>query len=234
MSKITAGGRSKESGQKWVVKAKALKALGLIDYDLRKKLTRGQKWWISTLYNRVEKVVSHPKEFKKIKVKDKDVKKVMRADYLGAGENYFVPKGVYSKVSLVKHADGDITKDPAAFFSALFNAPFVVRESEMKVEYHFLIPGLQLLEAIELATEKYGNLQTPGWVWTFAFKGCNPFNRVRASLGGAGGYLQAMMRGEHLKTGNDLRQTQQLISGIVLIARKLEHGAKTPKVARRK
>lgn len=205
-----------------IEKAKKLKALGLIDYDLRKKLTRGQKWWISTLYNRTAEVIRHPEKFEPVKAKDKKERSVLRADYVGSKDKYFVPKGQYDSVKIVRGSKGaDPTKDPAAFFAELFNAPFITREAENKIEFHFLIPGLELDSAIHQAMEKAGNLQTPGWVWTFAFRGSNPFHKVRASLSGASNYLQQMLSGRHLKTETQ-QQTNDLISGLVLIARRLD------------
>lgn len=203
-------------------KAKKLKALGLIDYDLRKKLTRGQKWWISTLYNRTAEVIRHPEKFEPIKSKDVKERRVLRADYVGARDKFFVPKGDYQDVKIVRGSKGaDPNKDPAAFFGELFDAPFITRKSENKIEFHFLIPGLDLDGAIQEAMAKAGNLQTPGWVWTFAFKGSNPFHRVRASLSGASNYLQQMLSGRHLKAETQ-QQVNDLISGLVLIARRLE------------
>lgn len=203
-------------------KAKKLKALGLIDYDLRKKLTRGQKWWISTLYNKTAEVIKHPEKFEPIKSKDSKERKVLRADYPGANGKFFVPKGDYANVRIVRGSKGaDPETDPAAFFSELFNAPFITRTAENKIEFHFLIPGLELDDAIQKAMARVGNLQTPGWVWTFAFKGSNPFHRVRASLSGASNYLQQMLSGRHLKAENP-QQVNDLISGLVLIARRLD------------
>lgn len=209
-------------------KAKKLKALGLIDYDLRKKLTRGQKWWISTLYNRTAEVIKHPEKFEPIKSKDTKERKVLRADYVGAKDKFFVPKGTYDAVKIVRGSKGaDPTKDPAAFFGEVFNAPFITRTAQNKVEFHFLIPGLGLDQAIQQAMAKAGSLQTPGWVWTFAFKGSNPFHRVRASLSGASNYLQQMLSGRHLKAENP-QQVNDLISGLVLIARRLDTSHAVP------
>lgn len=236
--KASTGASNKKESQKWLEKAKKLKALGVIDYDLRKKLTRGQKWWVSTLSNRLAQVIKTPQDFKAIKVDEKDVntKKVMRADYVGAKNKFFVHKGVYTDVKLNKPSHGDITQDPAAFFSELFNSPYITRSSPTKIEHHFLIPGMMLADAINTAIGKYGNLQTPGWSWTFAFKGCNPFSRVRASLSGAANYLQQMMQGRHLhiKSKDAARELQGLISGIVLIARKTADAPPTPKIRRGK
>jgi hypothetical protein len=209
-------------------KAKKLKALGLIDYDLRKKLTRGQKWWVSTLYNRTAEVIRHPEKFEPVKASDSKERKVLRADYVGSKDRFFVPKGAFDEVKLVRGSKGaDPNKDPAAFFAELFNAPFITREAENKIEFHFLIPGLELDSAIEKAMDKVGTLQTPGWVWTFAFKGCNPFVKVRASLSGAFNYLQQMLKGNHIKATTQ-QEAAALISGLVLIARRLDTSHAVP------
>lgn len=203
-------------------KAKKLKRMGLIDYDLRKTLTRGQKWWVSTLYNRTAEVIRHPEKFTPVKAEDAKERQVMRADYVGAKNKFYIPKGQFDTVKVVRGSKGaDPTKDPAAFFGEVFNAPFITRSAENKVEFHFLIPGLELDNAISQAMAKVGSLQTPGWIWTFAFKGSNPFHKVRASLSGAHNYLQQMLSGKHLKSETQ-QQTNDLISGLVLIARRLE------------
>lgn len=211
-----------------IEKAKKLKALGILDYDLRRKLTRGQKWWISTLYNRSLEVVKHPEKFAVVKSEDTRERAVLRADYVGAKNKFFVPKGAYDSVKVVRKSKGaDPKKDPAAFFAELFEASFITREAQNKIEFHFLIPGLELDSAIKRAMAEAGNLQTPGWVWTFAFKGSNPFHKVRASLSGASAYLQQMLSGRHLKTEN-IQQTNDLISGLVLIARRTDSSYVVP------
>jgi len=56
------------------IRARKLKAAGLIDIDLRRKLTAGQKSAVTRKYNECRDIVNHPENYERISVSKKTAK----------------------------------------------------------------------------------------------------------------------------------------------------------------
>lgn len=84
--------------------AKALKASGFINYDLRKKLTDSQKSRIRKLANdiQVREVIQRPNDFFKLNTKSTSaLRKAKQSDLIVKGKNIFVPKETFHKAKIV-------------------------------------------------------------------------------------------------------------------------------------
>ena len=82
-----------KAAKKTVTNARALKKLGLIDYDLRKPLTESQKRTINSRAKKFDDVIKHPDQYFKLKAEKRGAAiKAGQSDLKTYKNNIFVPK----------------------------------------------------------------------------------------------------------------------------------------------
>lgn len=164
--------------------ATKLKQLGFIDYDLRLKLSPGQKGYITKQYNKARDIIKNPEDYSQKKVSKSVLKILKKNDVIVNNKFAYVEKSGYQSVSIQTRK----TKNKKRTVN-------IIKKRPGKSEKTLMLKGNALLRQLR----SLKNDLPRGQYWTVRVGKNAPFNRRyagAAELHHFADSLQANLTGE--------------------------------------